>query len=453
MIEGSIPETFVNITNFSIINISNNSLSGCYPNSFSPLCNSYLSNSTVSDGNDFDADWEDYCNEGMGVCCENIYEIDLNTIKSGTYYAAKEIKLSGTLLNPKSLQLKTKTVVVDNPNPSTNQGNIEIDPNGCDDENALHFDGENDFLQTAYSFFPYEHSISLWMKASSPTSSPADTRFFSIFTGFEFLSLGINDTSPYNLWIVESSDGPDNFGPTLVDDEWHHIVFTSSLTERKIYIDNVLLKTFNTSFEVESTLFRIGRWVGGGAITQYKGLIDEFRVYNRTLSEADIYQEYNCGVINNDDIVIYYNFDEGLAYEDNSGITEVINQQGNSDYNATMNNFSLLDSVSNFVNPLEIIADDCCDATFTTQCLKVIAPLDENSEVELMAEDFDSGTTLSCDDSFTISFDQEGLITSQTFDCDDEGLQTITIYYLSEGGILDTCEAMLLIQDMDDVCP
>jgi len=50
----------------------NNQLSGCYPESLTNMCgqlsSNYSTNTFISDGNNFDAPWEDFCNTGAGTC-------------------------------------------------------------------------------------------------------------------------------------------------------------------------------------------------------------------------------------------------------------------------------------------------------------------------------------------------------------------------------------------------
>jgi len=61
--------------------INNNQLSGCYDASLLNLCTrldpTYNTNSYISDGNNFDAPWQDFCNTGTGTC-ESVYPGDFN---------------------------------------------------------------------------------------------------------------------------------------------------------------------------------------------------------------------------------------------------------------------------------------------------------------------------------------------------------------------------------------
>lgn len=69
---GSIPPEFGNLTNLTSLNISSNNLSGCYHVALVPLCQTTNQNVNISDGNNFDATWSDFCATGAGACTVDI---------------------------------------------------------------------------------------------------------------------------------------------------------------------------------------------------------------------------------------------------------------------------------------------------------------------------------------------------------------------------------------------
>jgi len=65
---GNIP---AELGNLQSIGLDNNQLSGCYDVNLLGFCGGLFGdgfNSTISDGNNFDAPWEDFCNTGAGAC-------------------------------------------------------------------------------------------------------------------------------------------------------------------------------------------------------------------------------------------------------------------------------------------------------------------------------------------------------------------------------------------------
>ena len=70
-LSGNIPPELGNLTQVVYLSTRDNDLSGCYDSSLSSLCNNISQNTDISDGNNFDATWEDFCNTGAGMC--NLY--------------------------------------------------------------------------------------------------------------------------------------------------------------------------------------------------------------------------------------------------------------------------------------------------------------------------------------------------------------------------------------------
>ncbi len=129
---GSLPESMSTVQSSLDLRLTGNLLDGCYINALNPKCSdNSFTNSRISDGNNFDATWSEYCLSGDGVCCELDYEIDLAVVESGTYYAKNTILLNGNLDASKSILLKAPKVIFES-QMNTNSGSIDISNNGCD---------------------------------------------------------------------------------------------------------------------------------------------------------------------------------------------------------------------------------------------------------------------------------------------------------------------------------
>jgi hypothetical protein len=101
------------------------------------------------------------------------------------------------------------------------------------------------------------------------------------------------------------------------DDDWHHLVAVATDSEVKIYMDGKRLTTTGTLAPIVSTSVNVK--IGGWGLTgnyYFNGEIDEVRVYNRALTEAEVRYHYNQGKP-----VGYWKFDEGsgTAAKDSSG--------------------------------------------------------------------------------------------------------------------------------------
>ena len=82
---GIIPPEIGNLSNMTYLRISNNQLEGCYASNLSKLCTQFtptfpIENDDISDGNNFDATWEDFCATGNGVCIASSTNPTLKTL-------------------------------------------------------------------------------------------------------------------------------------------------------------------------------------------------------------------------------------------------------------------------------------------------------------------------------------------------------------------------------------
>ena len=78
-LSGSIPSELGNSNNLNELYLGNNQLSGCYDENLIGLCSQLTSstNAYISDGNNFIAPWEDFCNTGAGIC-QSVWPGDYN---------------------------------------------------------------------------------------------------------------------------------------------------------------------------------------------------------------------------------------------------------------------------------------------------------------------------------------------------------------------------------------
>jgi len=79
---GSIPVELSTLSRLRLLTLDHNDLRGCYPTELQNLCDQLIYNffgeeDDISTGNNFDASWEDFCDEGAGDCT-NIRLGDLN---------------------------------------------------------------------------------------------------------------------------------------------------------------------------------------------------------------------------------------------------------------------------------------------------------------------------------------------------------------------------------------
>ena len=247
--------------------------------------------------------------------------------------------------------------------------------------NAIHFDGTDDYISTSGGNITGNNArtVEAWVRTDAnciPGASSGGKQQVVVDMGS--FSTGARYTLNL-LWansVRIEVGGSGLSGTTAINDSlWHHIaaVYDPSSTNKKhrIYIDGVQEASGNltTTVNTGSGGLVIGRRVDGA--NPFEGDIDEVRVWDVALSDADIYAHFNkeiCGSPTN--LKVYYTFNQGNANGGNSSNTTLNDQAGTN--NGTLNNFSLSGTSSNWtvgrdMNPnyYDTIAATACNGMWS----------------------------------------------------------------------------------------
>jgi len=182
----------------------------------------------------------------------------------------------------------------------TNHGALLSSDIASNANSAYRFDGIDDYIEIldadSLDIGLSDYSISAWVKTTSPTNNG---RIFSkgssaCITGY-MLRLNGNQAhleNAYNqscqVFLAGNID--------IADDQWHFIVGVVNRSEGGfLYIDGQL----DASQQIDTSMFNLSNdrnaWIGRNdvhGIEAFNGTIDELRIYNRVLTEAEIQQLY-----------------------------------------------------------------------------------------------------------------------------------------------------------------
>ena len=168
----------------------------------------------------------------------------------------------------------------------------------------------NAYLYTPTTLNPYNVwngkgiSLSAWFKVTN-TSTPYTGLFEFSLDNANRITVAKENTNN-GLWIGKLQNGSTwTFNTSIsntqfFDDIWHHLVLTiDSSGNLKLYLDknkrysvnNATLETSYTNILLANSLNSTDR--------QSVGYVDDFRIYNRVLSQPDIDELYNVKFINN----------------------------------------------------------------------------------------------------------------------------------------------------------
>jgi hypothetical protein len=232
----------------------------------------------------------------------------------------------------------------------------------CYTQNALSFDGEDDYVQTDYSgvLGASDRTFEAWIyiDTDAPTSNMA------------ILDYGLNQVGSRNTFIATGSgilryiSGGTNANISSSTNivpigEWVHVAFVLKDAKGYLYVNGISvstgdLSTVNTPVDNESV--KIGERVAGGSIP-FHGKIDEVRIWEEARSQDQIQTSMMTALCTPpSSLGLYMPFNEGDAEGDNSGV-QIAEDLGLGSYTGTLNNFSLFGVSSNWVAGVDDLAD------------------------------------------------------------------------------------------------
>jgi len=246
-------------------------------------------------------------------------------------------------------------------------------------QNALDFDGSNDFVQTSYSGITgsANRTFEAWVNVSP--NATANTAILD----YGLNAVGSRNTfliNPNNQLVYISGGTNANISSSanaVTSGQWTHVAFVLNNGTGFLYVDGVQvgtgsLTTVNTP-SGNATL-RLGQRVSGGSIP-FEGAIDEVRVWNYARTQTEIQNDRNaefCSVPAG--LMAYYQFNEGQAGGSNAGLTNLPDLSGNA-YDGSLSNFTLSGTTSNWVQGASISAGIGTTATINvSSCGNYVSP-------------------------------------------------------------------------------
>ncbi|WP_265427112.1 LamG-like jellyroll fold domain-containing protein [Chryseobacterium sp. YIM B08800] len=226
-------------------------------------------------------------------------------------------------------------------------------------QNALHFDGTDDYIQTTYPgvLGNAPRTVEAWIKLPTTTSGEnlVTTWGSDNVNGGRF-TVRINNVSGLYKLRIENKGGGINGTVTLSDGNWHHIAVTYdnslSTNKYKLYVDGSLdtqgdISTATNTLSLTNMI--IGRRINPSFGGFFNGSIDEVRVWDKALTLAEIQANINyqfCTAPAN--LVAYFKMNEGTVNSNNTTVTSINSTAGS--YTGTLNNFVLNGTTSNFIS-------------------------------------------------------------------------------------------------------
>ncbi len=216
---------------------------------------------------------------------------------------------------------------------------------------ALHFDGTNDLVNIA----------------NNPMGGGGTyTKEAWVFATQSLCKNIISAANSHQLWMFGNLKAGHDRSYQIVEEStsfplnsWQHVAVTYNATgQMNLYRNGNLVASATTSILYNpATPTQIGAHGGG---CTFQGNMDEIRIWNVALSQADIQARMNCELSGNESgLVAYYNFNQGVAGGNNAGVN-TLNDIAGGNNDGTLANFALNGSTSNWVAPGGVISGTPC---------------------------------------------------------------------------------------------
>jgi len=168
---------------------------------------------------------------------------------------------------------------------------------------ALSFDGKDDFVEVKHSGsldLKEAISIEFWFLLKGDSVENDYPRLVS-------KGQSTTDNSGYGVWVKDIT-GPTDIGfrsatltpndirsqnvPNYGDDAWHHVMVTYDGKKGRLFVDCNKLAELDVSGDISQNKEPLHLGDGNNE-RHFNGLIDEVRIYNRSLSEVEVKQNYD----------------------------------------------------------------------------------------------------------------------------------------------------------------
>jgi hypothetical protein len=225
--------------------------------------------------------------------------------------------------------------------------------------NALHFDGVDDYVlindNDGQRIVVNDFTLEFWMKTTQVGGS--GTHWFNGNGIIDANVAGVNNDWGVSLIGSKLAFGVGNPDLTIVSNadvntgQWVHVAVNWHANQSvRIYINGSLDQQQGsgvTFFDRNVTAIRMGCLQTNTGF--YQGELSEVRFYNGNLNSAQIQNDMFCTSPSTTDA--YYDFSDGVPLGNNTGVV-FITDKGNlaQGGNATLNNFALSGSTSNFTS-------------------------------------------------------------------------------------------------------
>ncbi len=225
----------------------------------------------------------------------------------------------------------------------------------------LHFDRQDDYvrLDNGSSYIANAEGITMagWMYTDALEYGQGMLGIRGANSGFYLIQLddGVIECRFQNSngTLYEYVAPPFSVAP----ESWQHFTWVYTGSAIILYINGVEKGRSNASGRITDTTipFTVGRSILGNLNFYFGGRADEVSLWSKALSESEIHSMIASELQGTEDnLELYYKFNQGLPDADNTSISKLKCEIGNGERDADLIGFSLTGSSSNFGGELDL---------------------------------------------------------------------------------------------------
>ncbi|MDZ7878987.1 MAG: HYR domain-containing protein [Saprospiraceae bacterium] len=246
--------------------------------------------------------------------------------------------------------------------------------------NALNFDGNNDYLQTVQYAIPANTNFTMEASFTSTATATGCSGNFKRLLALELSNsahrLEIGDCAGQLTLFYFLSNGGSRLvnipnATNLRNGNWHHVAASKSGDTLRLYYDGALVLTESGLQNINDVprILHVGRWALQGE--NWQGNVDEVRVWQYAVSATDIENRRLCTLAGNETgLILHFPFNQGISSGANPTITTVIDKSPTG-ITTPLSNFALSGSISNWVCSTQNLGQNC---TPISPCTNDVTP-------------------------------------------------------------------------------
>lgn len=159
---------------------------------------------------------------------------------------------------------------------------------------AYYMDGTYDYVNIGNIQLGDSFTLSIWVKGNT-VSNESEYNWQNLFLKFYSVSCYIGGTREIQWYNSNGSTwgSYENFDSHVLDGNWNHLAFTYDSGQLTIYVNGEKKGSKAVTYGDSDRDFYVGNHYTG--VTRVDYAMDEFRIYNRALSETEVQDLYVGG--------------------------------------------------------------------------------------------------------------------------------------------------------------